>query len=139
MPLAAVAAPPTAVAASLEVAAERSASAEAASAQHEGRAPPGHPPLELGDPSRSSSSPEPHGPAFAADARQCESLAHSMRQQYIGVTLERGEFPGCVRWGGGFVEFNEHTDESVGCNVKGGERDKAKPACLCSAAPAGPF
>ncbi len=47
------------------------------------------------------------------------------------------EFPGCVRWGGGFVEFNEHADESVGCHVGGKDVPGLGPACLCSEQPVG--
>lgn len=61
---------------------------------------------------------------------QCSELATQDGHSYIGKTVEKAEFPGCVRWGGGYVEFNGHTDESVGCHV-GGEAPGKPPACLC--------
>ena len=33
----------------------------------------------------------------------CELHAKAASHKFIGRTLERSEFPGCVRWGGGFV------------------------------------
>ena len=62
---------------------------------------------------------------------ECEAAARRAEHQFIGRTTERGEFPGCVRWGGGFVEFNAHADEAGGCRISGEAVDGVPPACLC--------
>ena len=63
---------------------------------------------------------------------ECEKLAQTMAgHAFIGRTRELKEFPGCVRWGGGFIEFNAHANEGVGCHVGGDEAKGLPPACLC--------
>ena len=67
-------------------------------------------------------------------ADECELLASLLpSHKFIGRTREPSEFPGCVRWGGGYVEFNDHADQRPGCKV-GGDSSGPPPACLCSAA-----
>ena len=61
---------------------------------------------------------------------ECMDVANAAGHKFIGRTREAAEFPGCVRWGGGFVEFNRHDDESVGCHVAG-NAGGAPPACIC--------
>ena len=63
---------------------------------------------------------------------ECEAFARVATHQFIGRTSEAGEFPGCVRWGGGFIEYNQHTDEKVGCHVGGRTSNGVAPACLCA-------
>ena len=70
------------------------------------------------------------------DAAACEALASQLPDhKFIGTTREPSEYPGCVRWGGGFVEHNGHTDERGRSCTAGGEARNggAEPACLCSA------
>lgn len=63
---------------------------------------------------------------------ECVNVAaHTAGYHFIGSTLERREFPGCVRWAGGFVEFNGHTDQTMGCNIGGAPSSSHPPACLC--------
>ena len=50
-------------------------------------------------------------------------------RHWIGASTNRAEHPGCLLWDDGGVEFNRHTDQSMGCNVKG--------VCLCAASDGG--
>ena len=47
------------------------------------------------------------------------------------TTKEAAEYPGCVRWGGGFFEYNGHTNEAVGCKIGGEAVNQVPPACMC--------
>jgi len=67
------------------------------------------------------------------DEIECSTLGALEGHSFIGRTVEPLEFPGCVRWGGGFVEFNAHEDQSVGCHVGGKAGTGKPPACLCGA------
>ena len=69
---------------------------------------------------------------------ECESLAlQQPKHTFIGRTRERQEYPGCIRWGGGFVEYNAHSEETGGCHATGDEANGIAPACLCAAAAKG--
>lgn len=62
----------------------------------------------------------------------CESLATQLPgHTFIGRTREVDEFPGCVRWGGGFLEFNAHTLQQADCRISGDTKKGIEPACLC--------
>jgi hypothetical protein len=62
---------------------------------------------------------------------ECEAMAVGAGHKFIGRAKEPTEFPGCVRWGGGFVEWNQHDDEHMGCTVGGESTGGVPPACLC--------
>ena len=62
----------------------------------------------------------------------CEEVGRASGNTYIGKTVERAEFAGCMRWAGGFVEFNSHPDASISCAV-GGKAPGKLPACFCEA------
>ena len=71
-------------------------------------------------------------------AAACEALASQLPgHKYIGATREPTEYPGCIRWGGGFVEHNGHEDErGVACAAGGEAQNGFEPACLCDGHPA---
>ena len=50
-------------------------------------------------------------PAECADHAKAEKLT------FIGSNTESTEYPGCIGWESGHVEYNDHTDESAGCKL----------------------
>ena len=50
-------------------------------------------------------------PVECADHAKAEGLT------FIGSNAEPAEYPGCIRWESGHVEYNDHSDESDGCRL----------------------
>ena len=59
-------------------------------------------------------------------AAECADYAAAEGRPFIGRGTEATEYPGCVRWESGHVEFNEHSDEGEGCNLG------RKGRCVCA-------
>ena len=59
-------------------------------------------------------------------AAECADYAAAEGRPFIGRGTEAKEYPGCVRWESGHVEFNEHSDEGEGCNLG------RKGRCVCA-------
>ncbi|KAL1527112.1 hypothetical protein AB1Y20_015794 [Prymnesium parvum] len=56
---------------------------------------------------------------------ECRQYARAVQLDFIGVGVERSEYPGCVIWESARVEFNAHANERGGCSL--GSRGK----CAC--------
>lgn len=59
---------------------------------------------------------------------ECVAYAHAQGADFLGVQRELGEFPGCIHWTTGMVEYNDHTEQRSGCNLG------AKGRCICTSA-----
>ena len=46
---------------------------------------------------------------------ECREYSEAEGLHFIGSTVERAEYPGCVIWEGVRAEFNAHSDQSAGC------------------------
>ena len=46
---------------------------------------------------------------------ECAAHAKAEGLTFIGSNTERAEYPGCIRWESGHVEYNDHSDEAGGC------------------------
>ena len=58
---------------------------------------------------------------------ECAAYAAKERKHFLGQSVDRSEYPGCTLWlDTHLVEFNDHTDERMGCNF--GARGK----CICA-------
>ena len=62
----------------------------------------------------------------AHDARGVRSPAKAEGLTFIGSNTERAEYPGCIRWESGHVEYNDHSDEAGGCALDRTAR------CVCA-------
>lgn len=56
---------------------------------------------------------------------ECRAFALQENLSFIGTQSERNEFPGCIRWARGMVEFNDHRYQHLGCQLQ------APGDCIC--------
>lgn len=57
---------------------------------------------------------------------ECAGHAKAEGLTFIGSNAEPAEYPGCVRWESGHVEYNDHSDETGGCMLGRTAR------CICA-------
>ena len=57
---------------------------------------------------------------------ECAGHAKAEGLTFIGSNAEPAEYPGCVRWESGHVEYNDHSDEAGGCKLGRTAR------CICA-------
>ena len=79
-----------------------------------------------------------HGGLQPLNEVECATLEAKQGFHYIGRTDERSEPPGCMRWAGGFVEFNAHQSvdgQRRECANPDAQTDvQSRPGCLCKRA-----
>ena len=49
---------------------------------------------------------------------ECAAHAKAEGLTFIGSNTEPAEYPGCIRWESGHVEYNGHSDEAGGCALR---------------------
>ena len=57
---------------------------------------------------------------------ECAGHAKAEGLTFIGSNAEPAEYPGCIRWESGHVEYNDHSDEAGGCTLGRTAR------CICA-------
>ena len=76
-----------------------------------------------------------HGDLQPLTELECAALESGQGFHYIGRTDERSEPSGCMRWAGGFVEFNAHRSDDgkrSECANPDSQGDvQTRPGCLC--------
>jgi hypothetical protein len=61
---------------------------------------------------------------------ECKAYAATQKKHFLGRSVDRHEYPGCTIWLDTLlVEFNDHSDEHMGCNLAG------RGKCICSKTP----
>jgi hypothetical protein len=61
---------------------------------------------------------------------ECRAYATTQKKHFLGRSIDRNEYPGCTIWLDTLlVEFNDHADDHMGCNLAG------RGKCICTKTP----